>query len=371
MKLEREIQDSISTNESLSNGSNIMAIKFNQNHMLGALYAWIVACAAISFSQNRKFFIAEDDDWQLVPNGAGGRKNWHFYFDSFPSKKSSGLIRLISLPRKIFKRSRYKLFSGFAKFYIKIFSQSRLFNNFSSEITYIRVGDDLEKKLGSPFSPGSEWAQVPEFIEKVFSNYNFNQSERNSIWKSYLAREIFRPSAIYLQNYKDHRINLPQQYIACHCRMGDKIAGKRKEADHVATEIYLQAVIEASKNVGTNNIFLLSDSDDFISNFIAADKLMGSHLNILFDKTEIRHDGFPSKLWDGILPNDDSVVLNEMTTALKNLIIMAESDILVGSKASWFFQVAHRLRVTSEDLSGSTVLVQSGKEIWGSDYWHF
>jgi len=372
LSIESKLLEFLNRNQGNSVGINIFSIALNQNPFLGSVFSWISACYGLSVLQNRKFFILEGDDWRLVPQPENTVRNWHYYFDSLHSHRGFGIFRLLSSSfKKIPVDPRYRILRLLPKISLFFFRKSRNFNNFKLPVTYLRLGKHLERQVGDPRSANSLWAQIPNDLDEVFSKFGFSHWDKNEIWKSFLAREIFHPKLEHLDKYAEFQMLVPSKYIACHCRRGDKVSGKRAESTSIDTSRYLDAVLSVRKITGINDVLLITDSEEFILEFMNESKKINSGLNIHFDPDEVRHNGFPSRLLDNEIDEHNLLVLGEMKTAIKNLKIMAESDFLIGSKASWFFQVAYRIRVSSEDITGDSVSLQSGEEIWGSDFWMF
>jgi hypothetical protein len=372
LKIESTIKKEISRLESIYTGTNIFSIQYYGLPWWGSLLSWIIACQNISMVQKRKFRIATYDNWRMVPKSDTKTKNWRYYFSSLSEKSNDSAANI--LPSKIaqwFPKYGYRLVSRIPripKIFTLVFGS---FNSFSKEKTFIVPGRDLSLQIGDTKDINSMHNQVPDVVKSIFKKNSIDQNHWNSIWKSYLARELFKPNTDFEHLAQAATPYVPAKYIAIHCRWGDKVAGKYKEADKIETIEYLNCALSWSKKLNINDIFLVTDAPDFIKEFEQLVVKNSHNLKIYYDASEMRHDGFPAKIVGGNLKAKDEILSNEMITALKNTHILSKSDFLIGSNASWFFQFAFRLRVNSLDLEGRTFSIKSEGEISKTPFYHF
>jgi len=372
LKLERKLKKFIQLNQKNSTGINIYSIQFTGVPWWGSALSWITACYSLSILQSRLFAMGYDDNWRLVPKKSNIKRNWRFYFDSLPLKQSSYFFtRKVRILGNISPKFGYRIAIRIPKVISSIFPKSSYFNNFQANETNIANGKQLIQICGNHLDEKSYWARIPSEVNAIFDLENIASEQRNSIWKSFLAREIFKPASEFKSLALKSMPFVPSDYIAIHCRRGDKVAGKYKESSYIPTKSYLDEAILHAEKMNINNLFLVSDSDEFIEEFKVLSSLHYKELVIFYDQDETRHDGFPAKIVQGKLEEANKLMINEMTTALKNTWILAQADYLIGSKASWFFQFAHRLRITSEDPNGSAISLQNDTELWGSYDYHF
>ena len=173
-----------------------------------------------------------------------------------------------------------------------------------------------------------------KYYPKILKQLNLNDQTLSDIWKSYILKKFFILSDYYenITNERIKRLGLNDDYIVIHIRRGDKIAGMLKEGNYIPVEDYFN-LVEKNKT-----IFLMSDNQDVIYESIQKYK----DLKIIYDDLEIRHDGFPLKVYEGKINNHNDFH-EELICGLKNLKIISKSKLLIGSPSSWFFRIGQLL----------------------------
>ena len=142
-------------------------------------------------------------------------------------------------------------------------------------------------------------------------------------------------------------------------------SGKNKESEFISTSRYFEESVKLKQKYGIEKVRLISDSEEFIAEFLELNESYGKPLATSFELGEMRRDGYPSRVLNGEIVEDEETVKNEYETALRNLSEMFNSSYLVGTHASWFFQLARRLRISSGSIDGKCVLMETDNQIPG------
>ena len=139
----------------------------------------------------------------------------------------------------------------------------------------------------------------------------------------------------------------PLTDVVLHIRRTDKIfynKGSIIEAGELPIEVYIDETVKIVKNLNENSqtkyrVFLCTD-DKTVCEEVA--KIMAKdNIEVVWDKSETELHIQCMRL-SGDLKRSDA--WEENLTALKNLIIMAQSVHLVGGRMSYFFRIAELLR---------------------------
>lgn len=162
----------------------------------------------------------------------------------------------------------------------------------------------------------------------------------NDIWKSFLLKKIYKLTPKYdkLVKKEVNKIKNLHNYAAIHIRRGDKVFGKYKESHFIETKTYFEKL--ENSNYEFESIFISTDSPEALDECLF---LYANKYNIIYDIDEIRHDGYPLKVDTNTL-NLEETCHDELVTALKNFHILKNSNVLVGTPASWFFRISMLLR---------------------------
>lgn len=281
---------------------------------IGAMLSHMVFASNISYSTGYSFGISSHGGWEMVSTG-----KFSDVFNSIPM----------------------------------IDDEDFEVNNFYSKNTRISYNYRKTEGFDIHFSP-----KVAYFYPKELENIvgTTDKYVLSDIWKSFLLKKIYNLSERYGE-YLNQRIikfkNL-KDYAAIHIRRGDKVFGKFKESNYISVNQYFD-VLENS-DCKFESIFISTDSQEALNECI---DLYGSKYKLIYDDSEIRHDGYPLKIRNNVL-DIDKTSHEELVTALKNFHILKNSKVLVGSPASWFFRISMLLRpyskikdiVYAEDLSG-------------------
>lgn len=280
---------------------------------IGAMLSHMVFASNVSYSTGHSISISSHGGWEMVPNG-----KFSDVFNSIPivDDKDFEVNNFYNANTRI--SYNYKKTEGFDI-------------HFSPEVAYF-YPKELENIVGT----------VDKYV-------------LSDIWKSFLLKKIYSLSEKY-QEYLSQRIekfkNL-KNYAAIHIRRGDKVSGRLKESNYISVNQYFNSL--ENTNYEFESIFVSTDSQDALSECI---DLYGSKYELIYDDSEIRHDGYPLKIRDNVLDIQETSH-EELITALKNFYILKNSKVLVGSPASWFFRISMLLRpyskikdvVYSENLS--------------------
>lgn len=302
----------------------------------GACISWITAMYSLALVNEAKFYMDLNDNWRLVPNSEDN-KNWHFFFESFQLSE--------------WKEEKNELESG----------------------EYcIRFEDKLFKQLGRKTESGKEDQTIIgnplTFCPPEFSNPNLSQEENLTLFKSFCLKEVYKPKKEYI-GLSDDLLKDFGDYIAVHIRRGDKVKTYLKEGNFIPVSKYYDFCVSIFKNTGIKNVFICSDSDEAIQEFIEYNNSNLVEFNVLYDKSEIRHDGYPYKVLTGEI-DEESYKLIETTTAFKNIEILVKSNYLVGTPSSWFFRISQLLRINENNLTGNCLNVESGTETYLPTFYH-
>lgn len=302
----------------------------------GACISWITAMYSLALINGAKFYMADNDNWRMVSESEPHR-NWHNYFESFELSE--------------WKESENDLGTG----------------QYS-----IRFEDKLFKQLGRKTESGKEDQTIIgnplTFCPEEFSNPNLTPEQNLSLFKSYCLKEVYKPKKEYI-GLSDQLLNGIGDYISVHIRRGDKVKTYLKEGNFIPTSVYFDSCISISENTEIKNIFVCSDSDEAIQEFIECNQSSGSWFNIMYDKNESRHDGYPYKILMGEISECENSK-NEMITAFKNIEILTKSSYMVGTPSSWFFRIAQLLRISPYNVHGNCINVEEGKETYLPTFYH-
>lgn len=302
----------------------------------GACISWITAMYSLALINGAKFYLASNDGWRMVSDSESS-KNWHGYFESFELSE--------------WKESENDLNTGqySIRFEDKLFKQlGRLTES----------GKEDQTIIGSPLT----------FCPEEFSNPNLTPKQNLSLFKSFCLKEVYKPKKEYV-GLSDSLLEGIGEYISVHIRRGDKVKTHLKEGNFIPASTYFESCVSIFEKTGIKNIFVCSDSDEAISEFLECNESSNIGFNIMYDKEESRHDGYPYKILMGELSEDENSK-NEMITAFKNIEILSRSDFMVGSPSSWFFRIAQLLRITPENVEGNCINVEEGKETYLPTFYH-
>lgn len=302
----------------------------------GACISWVTAMYSLALINHAKFYMASNDNWRMVSD-LESSKNWHSYFESFVLSE--------------WKESENDLSTGqySIRFEDKLFKQlGRVSEN----------GKEDQTIIGSPLT----------FCPEEFSNPNLTPKQNLSLFKSFCLKEVYKPKKEYI-GLSDSLLEGVDKYISVHIRRGDKVKTYLKEGNFIPASTYFDSCTSIFKKTGIKNIFVCSDSDEAIREFLECNEFSDIGFNIMYDKNESRHDGYPYKILTGELSEDENSK-NEMITAFKNIEILSKSDFMVGTPSSWFFRIAQLLRINSENIEGNCINVEEGKETYLPTFYH-
>ena len=158
-------------------------------------------------------------------------------------------------------------------------------------------------------------------------------------------------------------------YISVHIRRGDKVKTYLKEGNFIPSSTYFDSCVSIFEKTGIKNIFICSDSDEAIVEFVEHNASNGSLFDIRYDENESRHDGYPYKILTGEI-NENENSKSEMITAFKNIEILTKSSYMVGTPSSWFFRIAQLLRISPSNVDGNCINVEEGKETYLPTFYH-
>ena len=302
----------------------------------GACISWITAMYSLALINGAKFYMADNDKWRMVSESEPNR-NWHNYFESF-------------------ELSEWKEDE----------------NDLSTGQYSIRFEDELFKQLGRKTESGKEDQTIIgnplTFCPEEFCNPNLTPEQNLSLFKSFCLKEVYKPRKEYI-GLSDQLLNEIGDYISVHIRRGDKVKTYLKEGNFIPASVYFDSCVSISKNTEIKNIFVCSDSDEAIQEFIECNESSGSWFNVMYDKNESRHDGYPYKILMGEISEDENSK-NEMMTAFKNIEILTKSSYMVGTPSSWFFRIAQLLRISPYNVHGNCINVEDGKETYLPTFYH-
>lgn len=265
---------------------------------IGAMFCSMMYCHNLSIMNGYNMHISSCENWRMNPGGP--------YYDYF-----SGLNPVND-----------------DQFAINDFTA----NNFKFNYTH-RVSE-LNQRMHAT------WTYHPEFVQDIYTGKS--KEFYTDIWKSYLLKRMFnmKPHVYERMLSLVDRLDLPEQYIGIHIRRGDKVAGPIAESKLIPVENYFNSFVNTEFNQ-INNVFIATDSDAVIQECV---EKFGDRYNIFYDDTEIRNDGYPYKVMSGAITESADTVTDEFYTALKNIHILKNSQLLAGTRASWFFRVSQLLR---------------------------
>lgn len=302
----------------------------------GACISWITAMYSLALINGAKFYMADNDNWRMV-DGGEKVKNWHSYFESLELSE--------------WKESENDLSSG--KYSIRF--EDKLFKQLG-RIT--ESGKEDQTVIGSPLT----------FCPEEFSNPNLTPEQNLSLFKSFCLKEVYKPKKEYV-GLSDSVLNGIGDYISVHIRRGDKVKTYLKEGNFIPASTYFDSCVSVFEKTGIKNIFICSDSDEAIFEFLECNESVGSIFDIKYDESESRHDGYPYKILMGEI-NEGENSKNEMITAFKNIEILTKSSYMVGTPSSWFFRIAQLLRISSSNVDGNCINVEEGKETYLPTFYH-
>jgi len=176
---------------------------------------------------------------------------------------------------------------------------------------------------------GFEKTPLPEGEESKFA------------YRSRLMKSLYRPRQEFQKRVDSHIRNnlsvlLENDYTLIHIRRGDKVKGPWRESQIIPVEKYLQFV------KGKGLVFIMTDSPEVIRE-IEAKVTDYPDIEFLWDKSEIRRDGYSYKLHE--FGYSDEEKIDEMVTNMKNLWLMQHASALIGARSSFLF-------ITGELLNG-------------------
>ena len=302
----------------------------------GACISWVTAMYSLSLLNGAKYYMASNDNWRLVPNSEPN-KNWHYFFESLQLSE--------------WKEEEDDLNTG--KYSIRF--EDKLFRHLGRRTEQFKEDQTV---IGSALT----------FCPAEFSNPNLSPEQNLSLFKSLCLKDVYKPKKEY-SNLSDKLLENIENYIAVHIRRGDKVKTFLKEGNFISASRYHDFCISIFKETGIKNIFVCSDSDDAINEFIQHNESSFVKFNVFYDKDEVRHDGYPYKVITGEL-DESSCSLNEAITAFKNVEILSKANYLVGTPASWFFRISQLLRISAENISGNCFNVEDETETYLPTFYH-
>lgn len=280
---------------------------------IGAMLSHIVLAINVSHSRGYSFGISSYGGWEMVQDGT-----FSDVFNSIPEIEDDEFLVNNFYTQNTRISYNYRVFEGF-------------FTHFSPQVAYF----------------------YPKELEDIVGISN--KYLLSDMWKSFLLKKIYILSEKY-QKYVNQRLEKfkdLKNYAAIHIRRGDKVVGRLKESNYIPVKQYFDSL--ENSDYKFESIFISTDSQEALNECI---NLYGSRYNLVYDNSEIRHDGYPLKIRDNIL-NIKETSHEELVTALKNFNILKNSKVLVGTPASWFFRIAMLLKpyskiknvIYAEDLS--------------------
>lgn len=302
----------------------------------GACISWITAMYSLALVNGAKFYMASNDNWRLVPERENN-KNWHYFFES--------------LDLSNWKEEENDLETG--EYCIRF--EEKLFKQLGRRT---EQGKEDQTIIGNPLT----------FCPKEFSNPNLTDEENLTLFKSFCLKEIYIPKKEYT-NLSSDLLNGIDEYIAVHIRRGDKVKTYLKEGNFIPASKYYDFCVSIFESTGIKNVFICSDSDDAINEFIEYNDLQTVKFNVLYDRDEIRHDGYPFKVLTGEI-KEETFKLTEVVTAFKNIEILTKANYLVGTTASWFFRISQLLRISEDNITGNCVNVENNTKTYLPTFYH-
>jgi hypothetical protein len=173
-----------------------------------------------------------------------------------------------------------------------------------------------------------------------------------------ITRYLWRPR-LWVQHEtlcRMHELNLqPGQYIGVHIRRGDKVSGGSKEAEAVATDVYIQKTIEFfDQNRNINTVYVASDTQAVVEEFCEMlsqaffAKFNDRSAVCVYDKRELRTGGWIPFFEDKDASGSDEAAASRivLTSApiMTNINVLALSAQFVGTRSSMFFRLVEGLR---------------------------
>ena len=201
-----------------------------------------------------------------------------------------------------------------------------------------------------------------------FSNPNLTKEQNLSLFKSFCLKEIYKPKKEYT-NISSKLLNVIDDYIAIHIRRGDKVKTYLKEGNFIPVSKYHEFCTSIFETTGIKNVFICSDSDEAIAEFVEYNESSFVKFEIFYDNDEIRHDGYPYKVLTGEI-EEETFKLTEVITAFKNVEILTKSNYLIGTPSSWFFRISQLLRITEDNITGNCLDVESNTETYLPTFYH-
>lgn len=179
----------------------------------------------------------------------------------------------------------------------------------------------------------------------IAESKKLNITESNPFeYFSYLLKKIYQPTdrMIGLRTVakKNFEFLTPDNYVAIHVRRGDKTAGPWAEGLALELDLYLDAIGQIELGPEIKYLYVATDSDSVITQL--QNKKIPHDLEIVYDPTEIRNDGYVYKLYQGIMVDSDKEI--EIITFMKNIDLLVGAKEIIGSRMSFFFIVAELLR---------------------------
>jgi hypothetical protein len=265
---------------------------------IGALLSHLVHCMNFSYQNGYELSMSNNDYWKMKPDGN--------FCDVF-----SGL--------KTLNDNNFSI------------------NNFYDQNTRISYNINRDS-LNVSFRENCGYFYPTDLKDLLHTE---NKHVLNDIWKSFLLKKIYVLSENYQKKIDNKICNLKitDKYAAIHIRRGDKVSGPLQESFLIPVSDYFSK-LENSKYSDLKNIFIATDSNEALEECI---NLYGNKYNLIYDKSETRHNGFPLKIIQNKL-NLSETSEEELITALKNFHILSRSDVLIGTPASWFFRISMLLR---------------------------
>ena len=372
-ELETSVLEYLERSQSAATREDVYTIALCGPPWFGACISWVTACFALSLMRKRAFVMSPVDNWRLVPATAKSR-SWHFYMSSLSPRSSFEA----TTPSRLTRARHRKLLGGEPDHHPPIgvlpFGVTGNVNRFRSRRTYLHFDSKLWRTFGAPNDRRSLWNALPAEADNLLKSAMPGSTAQDRIFcfKNLCLRYLYKPQQWVAERVATEvaRLALPDRYMAAHVRRGDKVFGRRRESSPISTDRYLRAAAAHAEKSGDQYLLVVSDTDQVLDEFLAAEKRMKTRLTLLWDDTEQRLQGYALRLFDGEL-DEETQCLEETVTAFKNTQLLSRSSFLIGTKASWFFRVAQRLRSFPPGPDDAVQELEDDPDMPGHPYYHF
>jgi hypothetical protein len=371
-ELEAPVLEYLERSQNAATREDIYTIAWCGPPFFGACISWVTACFALSLIRKRAFVMSPVDNWRMVPSTAKSR-SWHFYMNSLSPRSSFEA----TAPSRLTRARHRKLLGGEPHrpaIGVLPFGVTGNVNRFKSRQTYLHFDSKLWHMFGAPNDRRSLWNALPAEADNLLNSAMPGSTAQDRIFcfKSLCLRYRYKPQQWVAERVATDvaRLALPDRYMATHVRRGDKVAGRLRESSPISSDRYLRAAATHAERSGDQYLLVVSDSDQVLDEFLAAEKRMKTRLAILWDDTERRFEGYSLRVLDDEL-DEEAHCLEETFRAFKNTQLLRRSSFLIGTKASWFFRVAQRLRSSTPGPHGAVRELEDDPDMPGHPYYHF